>query len=455
MARLRFLGGAQSVTGAHYLIETSRSRVAIDCGLTQGGRHCPLENYEPFGYNVASLNAVLITHAHIDHTGRLPKLVREGFSGPIFATAPTCELAPIMLEDSQSLIEDECGDSRGVLYSMEDVEAATKQYRPVSYGEMLDITPDIRARFRDAGHILGSASIEVWVREGEKETKFVFSGDLGNPPTPLLAPTDYVEDADYALIETAYGNRLHEDRDDRRAILEATIEQAINARGVLMVPAFAIERTQELLFEINHLVENKLIPPVEVFLDSPMAIKATRVYAASKEFFNAATTDLIHNGDDVFDFPRLTFTMSTEESKRINEVPPPKVIIAGSGMSNGGRILHHELRYLPGENNTILFMGYQAEGTLGRTILEGAEEVTIFGEKIPVRAGVRAIGGYSAHADQEGLLKWLSSVQEGGRLKRVFCVQGEAEAASEFARIAQQRLGVEAEVPSSGEVFEF
>lgn len=455
MAKLTFYGGALSVTGANYLIETNQSRVIVDCGLQQGGAHCPPENYSEFPYDVSALTAVLVTHAHIDHIGRLPKLTRDGLRAPIYATIPTAELAPIMLSDSQELIEEECGDKRGSLYSAEDVDAVTELFRPVHYGEIVQVAPDIRARFRDAGHILGSSSIEVWITEGDREIKIVFSGDIGNPPMPLLNPIDYIDDADYALVETAYGNRLHKDRDARQGLLEAAIKDVITAGGVLMVPTFAIERTQELLSEINHLVENHIIPPVQIFLDSPLAIEATRVYQRSKAFLNEETRQKIAGGDDVFNFPRLAFTATTEQSKAINEVPAPKVILAGAGMSTGGRILHHELRYLSGQNNMILFIGYQAKGTLGRKILDGAKEVTIFGETIPVRAEVRFIEGYSAHADQDGLLQWVTNLKRGGSLKQIFCVQGDEESSKEFAALVTEKLGVTAHAPRGGETFEF
>jgi len=455
MATITFYGGALSVTGANYLIKTKQSQVVVDCGLLQGGAHCPPENYSEFPYNVASLDAVLVTHAHIDHVGRLPKLAREGLSAPIYATLPTTELAPIMLADSQELIQEECGDKRGVLYTVEDVDAVTELFRPVGYNEMVQVTPDIRVRFRDAGHILGSASIEVWVTEDDKETKIVFSGDIGNPPMPLLAPIDYIEDADYALIETAYGNRVHENRDARQGLLEGAIKDVIAAGGVLMVPTFAIERTQEILSEINHLVESSSIPPVQIFLDSPLAIEATGVYRRSAAFLNEETKQKMAGGDDVFDFPRLAFTATTEQSKAINEFPAPKIILAGAGMSTGGRILHHELRYLPSEKNMILFIGYQAQGTLGRKILDGATAVTIFGETVPVRASVRFIEGYSAHADQNGLLEWLTRLKSGGSLKKVFCVQGDEDSSREFAALATEKLGLDAHAPSGGESFEF
>lgn len=454
MAKLHFYGGAWSVTGAHYVIETQDAKVAIDCGLLQGSVHCPDDNYEDFAYHPEELNAVCVTHGHVDHIGRLPRLVRKGFRGPIYATEPTRELAPILLEDSQQILSHECKGKHEAIYSLNDVKQCLGLFRTIGYGDKTEVAPGISVRYRDASHILGSAQIEVWVREGSEERKVVFSGDLGNPPTPLLPPIDYIDEADYALIETTYGNRLHHDKKERMSILQDVIQKTVKDKGVLLVPSFAIERTQELLFELNHLVEHKLVPPIQIFLDSPMAIKATEVYRDSGKFFNTNTTNLILNGDDIFQFPRLSFTRTTEESKEINSVPPPKMIIAGSGMSNGGRILHHEKRYLSDSRNAILFVGYQSPMTLGRTILDGAHEVTILGDTIPVYAQTRFIDSYSAHADQKGLIKWVKAITQKKPLTKLFCVQGEQESSEAFAELCRNEMGVDAVVPNPQDSFE-
>ena len=456
MAKITFCGGAKSVTGSNYLLETNNSKILIDCGLTQRAEHCPDENWRTFSYNPKDLGAVLITHTHADHIGLVPRLAKEGYRGSIYSTFPTAALAPIMLDDGQEIIAQECRSKhKDILYSKNDVSQCVGQFFPVRYKEVIQVTEDIKVRFRDAAHVLGSASVEVWVTEAGKETKIVFSGDLGNPPTPLLSPVDYIEDSDYVLMETTYGNRLHEDKNERSNIFKTIVEDVVKQKGVLMIPAFALERTQEILFELNALVENKIIPSIPVFLDSPLAIQTTEVYRGSGKYFNQEVTELIQKGDDIFDFPNLEFTRTVEESKAINEVPPPKIIIAGSGMSNGGRILHHEKRYLPSSQNTILFIGYQAMGTLGRAILEGSDEVNIMGDAVPVNAQIKAIGGYSAHADQNGLLKWIQSIHNGGRLKKVFCVQGEEEAAVAFADTIKNNLSVDAVVPDERDVFEF
>jgi metallo-beta-lactamase family protein len=455
MAKLTFWGGALQVTGANYLIETKKSKVLVDCGMIQGGKHCDDANYQSFAYEPAHVDAVFLTHAHIDHTGRLPKLIRDGFGGSIFATAPTAELAAVMLDDSQEIVESQCEEEQGPLYSKQDVRDAVAHFRAIDYGATEQATEDIRVRFRDAGHILGSAIVEVWVTEGEKETKLVFSGDLGNTPTPLLNPTEFIDSADYVLVESTYGDRNHEDKDHRRQLLENAIEDTVTSGGTLMVPSFALERTQEILFELNHLVENHRVPKLPIFLDSPLAIDATAVYKKYSSFFNQNATNLINSGDALFQFPRLKFTKPTAASKAINDVPAPKVIIAGSGMSTGGRILHHEKRYLPDEKSMLLIIGYQAEGTPGRRLLEGAKAVTIHGEKVPVRATVRAIGGYSAHADQKGLYGWIEHIRKGGGLKRVYCVQGEEKAANALATKLRDSMALKVAVPKHGDSFEF
>lgn len=443
------------MTGANYLIETASSKIIVDCGMFQGRRRCDPRNYGDFPYKPASLDAVFITHAHIDHIGRLPKLIKDGFSGPIYATGATADLAAVMLDDSQKIIKKDCKGDDGPMYSKKDVNLTAKYFRPTDYGKIIEVTKDIRVRFRDAGHILGSSIIEVWVSENDKETKIVFSGDLGNPPTPLLRPTEYIDDAHYVLVESVYGDRIHEDRQERKELLENAIEDTVTQGGVLMVPAFALERTQEMLYEINALVENNRIPKVPIFMDSPLAINTTRVYQKYTGYFNKKATYLIKSGDALFKFPNLKFTYTTKESKAINDVAPPKVIIAGSGMSTGGRIIHHERRYLSDPKSMLLIIGYQAQGTLGRRILDGAKEVKMFGERIPIRCRIRAIGGYSAHADQEGLYKWIDHIRRGGKLKRVYCIQGEEKAANALATKIRDYMAVDAEVPKHGESFEF
>ncbi|MBI1888625.1 MAG: MBL fold metallo-hydrolase [Candidatus Spechtbacteria bacterium] len=451
MTKLTFHGGARSVTGANYLIETGETKILVDCGLAKGTRHAEKENYKPFPYNVSEIDAVLVTHAHIDHTGRLPKLIRDGFQGKIFMTPPTQDLAEVMLFDAYEIMAEEAKrEGRDVLYSKEDIAKTSEFIRAIPYGEIQKFAKGVEFRFRDAGHILGSAIIEAWA-EGKK---IVFSGDLGNPPVPLLRPTESIEEADYVVIESTYGDRQHEDRDERKNILEDAIEDVCTKGGVLMIPTFALERTQELLYELNSLVENHRVPEVPIFIDSPLAIAATNIYKKYPRYYNANASYLIASGDQIFQFPHLKFTKSVEESKAINDVPAPKIIIAGSGMSTGGRILHHERRYLSDAHSLLLIIGYQVAGTLGRRILDGAKEVKIFGETVSVRCEVKAIGGYSAHADQETLYHWLEIIKNGGNLKKVFAVQGEEGPALAFVQLVRDHLGVEAEAPRVGDSVE-
>lgn len=456
MSILTFHGGARSVTGANYLLETKGSKILVDCGLIQGTRHAEKENYAKFPYDASKIDAVFATHAHIDHTGRLPKLVKEGFRGRIFMTRPTRDFAELMLKDSQSLMQSEAErEGEQLLFSEEDVDRTFEFVSTVEYGDIIEVTKDIKCRFRDAGHILGSAIIEVWA----EDKKFVFSGDLGNPPVPLLRPTEYIEEADYVVVESTYGDRRHEIREERKNLLEDAIEDIAARGGVLMIPSFALERTQELLYELNSLVENHKVPEISVFIDSPLAIKATDIYKKYSEYYNQKASYLIKSGDEVFKFPGLKFTYTSEESKAINNAPPPKVIIAGSGMSNGGRILHHERRYLSDQNSMILFIGYQVEGSLGRRIFDGSKKtrpftVRIFGEPVIVSCRVRAIGGYSAHADQEALYHWVESIKAGGKLKKVFAVQGEDGPSLALVQLLRDNLGVDAVAPMAGDSVE-
>ncbi len=442
--KLTFHGGAKTVTGSNYLLD----KILIDCGLYQGSGFCERLNFKPFPYNPKEIKAVLITHAHIDHIGRLPKLYKDGFRGRIFSTKPTKEFAEYLLLDSEHILKQEAARKRlPSIYGVEDVQKIMGLWEGVEYRQKFKID-GFEVEFFDAGHILGSSFIAV----SGKGKKVVFSGDLGNVSTPLIKDTDDLPETDYVLIESTYGNRVHEGLRERKNILEDLIEDTFKSNGTLMIPAFAMERTQDLLYELNSLVENKRVPKIPIFIDSPLAIRLTEVYkkySSSPKYFDREALKFAESGDLIFDFPGLKFTLATRQSMEINDVPPPKVIIAGAGMSQGGRIVHHERRYLSDPKSAILFVGYQAKGSLGRKILEGAKFVKIFKEEIPVRCRVKAIGGYSAHADQPKLLNWLKPRR--GSLKKVFVVQGEEDQMKPLARKIRDEFAVETRIPLRGE----
>lgn len=442
--KLHFYGGAQSVTGANYLIESGKTKVLVDCGLIQGSRYCERLNFEPFPYDVKEIEAVFITHAHIDHIGRLPMLYKQGFRGTIYSTPPTKDFAEHLLLDSEHILGREAEDQgKERPYTAGDVDAVLKLWEKRKYHEHIQVR-EIEVDFYNAGHVLGSASPLVTV-EGKK---ILFSGDLGNIDAPFIVGKEHPSDVDYVLVESVYGGRNHEGVPERKEKMDRLIEETCAAGGVFMMPAFALERTQQLLFELNDLVEHDKIPDLPIFLDSPLAIRLTEVYKKYSEdpmYFNKEALGLIRGGDAIFDFPGLRMTMTTQQSKDIAREQPPMVIIAGAGMSNGGRILHHEKKYLSDPKSTILFIGYQAAGSLGRRIFDGEPTVKIMGEEVPVRCRVEAIGGYSAHADQDELIKWLSHMKDS--VRKVYVTQGEADQAEMLATRARNDLKVEAEVP--------
>jgi metallo-beta-lactamase family protein len=446
---ITFHGGTETVTGANFLFETNGLKILIDCGLFQGCRMCGDLNAEPFSYDPSSIDVLFVTHGHLDHVGRIPKLVREGFRGVIYSTPPTRDLGELMLIDSMGIMEKEARrEHTPLLYQKEDVEKAIELWRVLEYHEPLSLGDGVTARLKDSGHILGSSMIEL-ERDGKK---IIFTGDLGNSPAPLLRDTEIVDDADYIVMESVYGDRNHGSREEQEGRLKQIIEEAIVKGGVLMIPAFSIERTQVLLAELNELVENKKIPPVPIFLDSPLAIKATALYEKYERYFNKETMGIIKSGDNIFNFPGLKSTLHTEESKAINDVPNPKVIIAGSGMSAGGRIVHHEKHYLPDKKSTLLLVGYQAPGTLGRTLRDGAKEATIFGERVRVRARVLEMSGYSGHKDSDALLEFVS--HDASRAQKIFIVMGELKSATFLAQKIKDNLSLEATVPKKGEKME-
>lgn len=444
--KLTFCGGVNEVTGANYLLESGSTKVLIDCGLHQTGAFTENPNWNPFPYNPKEIAAVFPTHAHIDHTGLLPRLVKEGFRGKVFSTPPTRDFANLLLLDSEHILIEEAGRlNKPVLYGIREVEELMARWEAVPYHREFSVGP-MKITFYNAAHILGSSIIKI---ETEGQT-IIFSGDLGNSPTPIIGEYDKLEAADFCVIESTYGDRLHPPI--HPGMIEDIIESVGKSNGTLMIPAFAMERTQKLLFEINELVENGRVPKISVFLDSPLAAKITSVYKKYPDYFDEETKHLLKGDNMLFDFPGLKITVTAEESKRINEARPPKVIIAGSGMSQGGRILHHEKRYLPDPNSAIIFVGYQSPNSLGGRIQRGAKKVRIHGEEVAVRCKVHTLSGYSAHADQKQLLDWLAPLRLS--LKKVFTVQGEEGSSGAFAKKIINDLAVHAEVPEAGKTYD-
>jgi len=458
--KLHFCGGASVVTGVNYLLETKNAKILVDCGLFQGSKDLEHKNSEPFSYDPKKIKAVIVSHSHLDHIGRLPQLIKAGFEGKIYATPPTIDFTRLILEDSVRVLEEKARKAGVVpLFSQNDVNELMQRFVAADYYKRTQATDDIYFTFHEAGHILGSAVIELET-DGKK---IIFSGDLGNPPAPLLRPPDFLDSADYVLVESTYGDRNHEPPQECEAKIEKVIEDTLSRGGVLMIPSFALERTQQLLYHLNNLIEHHRIPRVPVYIDSPLASRITEIYKKYPQYFNKQTVFEIDSGDDIFNFPGLRFTHSSKESKEINEVPPPKIIIAGSGMSQGGRIVHHEVRYLSGPKNTLLLVTYQAEGTLGRLISDGAKKVEILDQAVTINAKVEKISGYSAHADQRFLMDWLRSFKKScymkdqsvcHEIKKIFIVQGEIKAAQTLMGLVRDELGVDAEVPDVGAIAE-
>ena len=446
---LTFLGAAREVTGSCYLVETKQARILVDCGMFQGCEFCEARNFEEVFIQPATVDAVFITHAHLDHTGRLPRLIKGGFKGKIYATGPTIDLMKLVLEDAYHIMEENHRRSaRPMLYAEEDVAQVLKRCVPCEYSHSVRLG-DLMIRFREAGHIFGSAFIEIREQGG---AKLAFSGDLGNTHVPIVRATAQLSGMDAVVMESTYGNKIHEDESSRSEKLHQLVTETMNLGGVLLIPAFAIERTQQLLYELNSLVQKKRLPKIDVYLDSPMAIRATRVIRSYPKYYDPEALRKVAHGDDLFDFEGLHLCESRDESKQINFVPPPKVIISGAGMMNGGRILHHLVRYLGNERNTILIIGYQAQGTLGRKLYTGEKVVEVLGERIQVRAAVKSIGAYSAHADQPTLINWIRSAS--ALPKRIFVTHGEEETSISLATRLTEELGVQAHAPRLSESVE-
>ena len=444
IAKVTFHGGTGSVTGANFLLEVDGKRILVDCGLTQGLKMADDINWEIFPYTPKEVDILFVTHSHVAHIGRIPKLLHEGFRGKIYSTHPTKALSLPMLEDTTGILSKNTDLGLDKIYTAENVRLAMSLWEGFDYHQKIQLTPNLEVTLCNAGHILGSAMI-MFTYNGKK---ILFTGDLGNSPSPILPDTEKVTDVDYLIMESVYGDRNHESRDDRRKFLEETIEDNYKRKGTLVIPTFSLERSQELLFELNSLVEGNRIPVMPIFLDSPLAIRLTDVFKQYREYFNDAAQKAMSKDKYLFDFPGLHSTLKSEESRMIGNVPNPKIVIAGSGMSTGGRIVHHERHYLPDPNNTLLLTGYQAVGSPGRLIQEGVKTVRISGEDVIVKAHVTTIFGYSGHKDSDGLLNFVADMQD--KVKKVFVVMGEPKSAMFLVQKLRDNLAIDAVAPEQG-----
>ncbi|HVU06596.1 MAG TPA: MBL fold metallo-hydrolase [Candidatus Paceibacterota bacterium] len=444
-----------NATGANFLVETPETSFLVDCGLVQGSQFAQDENREPFPFDIPKVSFLLVTHAHMDHVGRIPKLVREGFSGTIYSTPETKELAALMLDDAVGLLDREAKEKKiAPLYERSDIARAMGLWKAIEYHAQTDITPDISALFKDAGHVLGSSIIEVTLRNaaGDKGVTIAFTGDLGNSPTPLLRDTEYVTNADYLVMESVYGDRNHEPKDVRDQRLKDILGAGLRRGGTVVIPAFSLERTQVILYEINNLIESGAIPRAPVYLDSPLAIKVTDVYRRHTADFNKKIQGAIEGGDDIFDFPGLRIIGNPQESAAIHGMKGAKIVIAGSGMSVGGRVLSHEAFYLGDPDATILLVGYQVPGSLGRKIEERASKLVINGQPVRVRARIEKISGYSSHKDSNGMVEFVSHALP--RLKRAFIAMGETKSSAFLAQRLRDEIGANAIVAEKNKSYE-
>ena len=471
--KITFLGATRTVTGSNFLVEAAGKKFLVDCGMWQGKKEMEEENFNEFDFDPKQIDFMLLTHAHIDHSGRIPKLYNEGFRNKIYAHKATCDLCSLMLPDSGHIQEMESewknrkrkrrGEpERPPLYTAEEAARCLEIFEAVNYDEIIEIDENIHVRFNDAGHMLGSSIIELWVKEDGKEVKTVFTGDLGNNDIPLLDSPTMIEDADYLVMESTYGSRLHVRNDEKAKIFLDVVSETLDKQGTVVIPSFAVGRTQEILYELNKIKENtddedfkrkyKTLMKAPVYVDSPLAISATEVFRENMDLFEEDVQKEIMSGDNPLEFPGLKFTMTTDESKALNEDPTPSIIISASGMCEVGRIKHHLKHNLWNPNSTILFVGYQAPGTLGYSIVNGAKTVKIFGEEIAVNARIEYIEGYSGHADQEWLMNFICSFIT--KPKHIFLVHGEEESQDVLEKKIIDETGISVTTPEYGETYE-
>lgn len=441
-----FHGGAGSVTGANFLLESGDIKFLVDCGLAQGRHNAEEDNWKPFAYVPSEIPLLIVTHAHIDHIGRIPKLVKDGFRGKILSTEVTRAIAEPLLMDSMTLLaHDAIKHGREELYNEKDIRDALSLWEAIPYHEKYEIGGGFTAEFLDAGHILGSAMVKI-TRAGKT---MVFTGDLGGGNSPLLAPHEKVSEVDYLLMESVYGDRIRTNDEDHVKQLAEAIEDIAEKKGTLLIPAFSTERTQDILFEIRGLMQEKKVPSMPVYVDSPLAEKVTAAFLSYPQYFSKEMQERVRGGEKIFSFAELHIIESAETSREISTKPGPKVIIAGSGMSNGGRVHGHEKLILPDPNSTVLIVGYQAAGSLGRRLVEGDKNVLIQGERVRVNAKIELVYGYSAHMDSAQLLDFVGEV--AGTVKQVFVVMGEPSASGFLAQRIRDYLGVKAVAPAAGE----
>ncbi len=458
--RIHFYGAAGCVTGSCYVIDTGKRKLMIDCGMFQGNKSMKERNYTEFPFNPTDIDFMILTHAHIDHSGLIPKLVKKGFKGAIYTTTATKDLCAIMLPDSGYIQEMEVERKNRKLsragetliepiYTSNDAYEALKQLQGVPMEDTIKIDNDISFKFNDAGHILGSASIELWV----ESEKIVFSGDLGNKNQPIIKDPSYISEANYLVIESTYGNRKHSDQYDKEERLVDIIKDTFARGGNLIIPAFAVERTQDLLYYLHNIKNSGVFHNLPIYVDSPLAIKATNIFCNRKEYYDTETTELAKfNNECPFIYDDITFTATAEESKNINAIKKGAIIISASGMADAGRIKHHLKHNLWRKESTVLFVGYQAMGTLGQRIKDGEKAVRIHGEEVAVNAKVLYLDGFSAHADQDGLLDWIGHFESFPQ--HTFVVHGEEESSEEFARIIKEKYTANVTIPKLGESFE-